>query len=600
MKRILLVLLILFLSGIHLMAQNQQGYWNRNTTLQPRRMPLPNNIKDIERVDLDNDGDPDVLKYTILDSIPVMWVDDDDDMKQTDMEGDMDSDCIFVDKNKDGKFAGPEDISIDWNDENLDNKADMQFVIENDRDKRGGFYWKSNLMMIIDDGEKDGDFNYIDWNLLVMRPWEHNGHSNFFTDYHGNNLFTKMSYSSFRISDFRFSWENPFIFWDYDNDGMSEMALRMIDLPKFRNQTKTDTLFRNTDDKLDVKFSEKINYVAIAYDLDNDNGQGNEFDFDMSLCFEGEGFSYSDQINKYKSLRGLPDADKLLFDPSWRQLKELVFPNRKTALDLTFNRGKWNKCRFVFDEDDDCNRWERVEFYEPKKLFVAGATKGGLDNNPQADVIGDRGEFDMDFSGKGNLYVGVFDGRIHLNGAEWGAWRIDQTALSFQGFGGLYDHWAGSRIEREPRKFGTVKYSDTDNNGFFDLIRYDLDGDTIFEESVSLKALNIDDKQPIISTAGLKYADFQHIFKKLTENNWARAQQAIEIAQKYGTTTDWYNFWKNPRTLHEKYDYAYWLNFYIYQDLRQLAKSKKDNLLVGQIDKAYYSGNWEAINNNQK
>jgi hypothetical protein len=559
-------------------------------------MPLPVNPDCIERCDLDKDGDPDCIRYIIVDSIPVMWIDDDDDMQWNDIEGDMDSDCLFIDKNRDGLFAGPWNISIDWNDEDGDHIADMQFIVENNSpDSRYGFDWRSNLMMIIDD-EKDGIFNYIDWNLGIIRPWEHNGHANFFTDYHGNTLFTKMSISSFRVSDFRFSWENPFIFWDYDGDGLSEMAVRMIDLPHFRQKNVKDSLFFNEDDEIDVRYSLKISYVSITYDLDNDNGQGNEFDFDFSLCFEGEGFDYSDQVNNYKSLRGLPVSDTLLYDPRWRQLNELIFPNRKTAIDLAFNRGNWNHCRLVFDEDDDCNRWERVELYDPKDPFITGPGKGGLDNNPQADVTGDRGEFDLDFSGSGNLYIGGFDGRIHLLGAEWGVWRIDQTALSFQEFGGLYDLWSPSRIQREPSKFGIVKYIDTDNNGFFDLIQYDLDGDTIFEESVSLKAMNIDDRQQVILTAGLNYTDFQDLFKNITEKQWEKAQQAIAAANKFGLSTGWYAFWKSPRTLWEKYDYAFWLDFYIYHDLRDLVKHSGITELVTLIDKAYFSGNWNLLN----
>jgi hypothetical protein len=596
MKKIYFFLVVLtIISGEVLLAQKQSGFWNYKTRLQPWRLPLPNDLNKIVREDINKDGKPEVIKYTILDSIPVMWVDDDGNMKWTDIEGDMVNDCLFIDRNKDGVFAGPWDISIDWDDENGDGKADMQFVVENgDPALRNGFDWKSNLMLIIND-DKDEVFSYIDWNLMDMRPWEHNGHANFFTNYHGNTMFTKMCASSFRVSDSRFSWENPFIFWDYDNDGMPEMALRMLDVPRFRPKNNQDPQFLNLDNKTDVLYSKRISYVAITYDLDNDNGQGNEFDFDMSLCFEGDGFEYSDQVNKYKSLRGLSDADKLIYDPSWRQLTELIFPNRQTALDLTFNRGRWNKCRFVFDEDDDCNRWERVELYEPKNIFVTGAGKGGLDNNPQADVIGDRGEFDMDFSGKGNLYVGGFDSRIHLYGAEWGAWRIDQTAFSFQGFGGLYDLWSPSRIQREPGKFGTVNYTDTDNNGFIDLIQYDLDGDTIFEESVSLKKLHIDDRQQVIKTSGVSYQDLQKLFKDITEKSWERAQQAIGIAQKNGLRTDWYAFMKSPRTLWEKYDYSYWLNYYIYNDLRQISKLKHDSTLTNRIDHAYYSGNWQEL-----
>lgn len=615
-KCLILLLFILSLTS-SLGVQAQLTYWNKQTTLQPRRLPLPDDLNKIIRIDLDKDGDPDVLKYTILGGIPVMWVDDDDNMKWTDLEGDMVNDCLFIDKNKDGKFAGAEDLSIKWVDNNSDGKADMEFVVENGSpDRRNAFDWKSNIIMILDD-DQNGIFKYIDWNLLATRAWEHNGHSNFFTDYSGNILFTKISASSFRISDLRYSWENPFMFWDFDHDGMSEMALRMLDIPYIRG-TKAgghisrvlkalvfrpgnrigkvnDSIFAKQSKEIDIVPSGQIYYVAVSYDLDNDNGQGNQLDFDMSLCFEGEGFKYSDQVNKFPKLRGLPAADTLLYDASWRKLTELIFPNRKTALDLTFNRGKWNDCFLVFDEDDDCNRWERVEFLEPENIFKIGAKNGGIDTNVQSDAAGDRGEFDEDFSGKGNLYLGAFDGKIHLLGADWGAWRIDQTAFSFQGFGGIYDLWGPGRTQIIPSKFGTIKYSDSDNNGFIDKIDSDINGDTIFETSVSLKALGIDDRQPVIHTAGLSYKDFNQIFKKMTEKNWSRAQQAVEIAEKNGISTAWYAFWKSPRTLQEKYDYAYWLNYYIYNDLRQMAVAKNETTRIELVDKAYYSGNWGLL-----
>ena len=93
----------------------------------------------------------------------------------------------------------------------------------------------------------------------------------------------------------------------------------------------------------------------------------------------------------------------------------------------------------------------------------------------------------------------------------------------------------------------------------------------------------------------MSYPDYQKLFKSITDKEWERAQFAISLAEKKGLITEWYAFWKNPRTLHEKYDYAFWLNFYIYQDLRQLAKTSGENFLVSQIDKAYYSGDWHRI-----
>lgn len=573
-----------------------QEYWNNKTQLTPFRLPLVIDKSKIEYIDLDKDGDPDVLKSFILGDVPIMWIDDDDDMQYGDTEGDTDNDCLLIDKDKDGVFAGPNDISIDWVDEDGDGIAEIQTVVWNKDGKRRGGMDGSDYMYMIDDGEKDNIKHNIQWTDVVLKCWQHNGHANFYQDYHGNNTFLKMHAASFRIKDLEYNWEVPFIFFDDDNDGLSEMAIRLLDTPKYRPSDNSDPKYHNENPEHDVFFTKKIDYAAHTYDLDNDNGPGNEFDFDMSILFKGEGFSYVDQVHKYKNLRGLPEADKFFFDPRWRQLDHLVYPDRHVAYNLIYEKGKWSSCWFVFDEDDDCNRWERVEFYEPKELFKIGMRKGGLDNNPQADPVGDRGEFDEDNSGKGNLYLSPFDGRIHLHGAEWGAWRIDQQANYFQGYGGLYDFTGYERNTGVPSAWATVKYSDSDNNGFFDVIEYDLDGDQIFEEKVSLKALGIDDRATVHETGKMKLTDYQQLFREATENIWNRSQKAIEVANKYKLNTAWYSFWKQPRSTHEKYAYGYWLNFYIYKDLRDLAV--RDNLpeLKTKLDKAYYSGDWSIVN----
>ena len=99
---------------------------------------------------------------------------------------------------------------------------------------------------------------------------------------------------------------------------------------------------------------------------------------------------------------------------------------------MIFRKGKWDYCWFVFDEDDDCNRWERVEFYYPYDLFKVGAAQGGLDSHKQADAAGDRGEFDQDNSGKGRLYLSPIDGKIHLFGAEWGPGALTKMQNAFR------------------------------------------------------------------------------------------------------------------------------------------------------------------------
>jgi len=590
MKRVILLFALSLLPFLT-EAQPKSEYWNRNTQLVPWRFPVAAEVK---HEDLDGDGDPDLIRAFINDSIPVIWIDDDDDMKWTDFEGDTDNDCLLVDSNRDGIFAGPFDFSSDKADENNDGIADLHLIAQNGGNKvRNYFDWEADFMIIIDQ-EKDNIQHFTDWNSIRMQAWEHNGHSNFFEDYHGNTLFLKMHASTFRIDDLRYSWENPFLFYDTDKDGRSEWTIRLIDTPHFRPKEGNDEKFAATDPEKDVIYSRLIDWVGIAWDLDNDNGQGNEFDFDMSLRFTGPGFGYSDQVHRFKKLRGLEEANKLMFDSRWRKMDELIYPGHEAAWPLIFGQGEWNECRLVFDEDDDCNRWERVEFYDPKNLFKTGRNNGGLDHNGQADTAGDRGEFDLDNSGKGNLYIGAFDGRIHLFGAEWGAWRTDQTAFSFQGFGGLYDRWKGSRLQRDPLGFATIRYSDTDNNGFFDQFEYDLDGDTLFEEKISLKALGLTDITTVIPTSTMDYDDFRKLFRKVAENQFKSAGEAVSAAKKLGVNPDWYAFWMKPRTLHEKYEFGFWLNFYLYRDMRQWAAAfRKEWVRI--IDKAYYSGDWKLL-----
>jgi hypothetical protein len=586
------IAIILLLTCLISSVTYGQDYWNTRTQLLPWRFPIPAG-QQVKHVDLDNDGDPDLI-YTFINSIPVVWIDDDDDMKWTDFEGDTDNDCVLIDLNRDGIFAGPGDLSVDWADEDGDGIADIQIVASNGGlNNRYFFDWEADFMIFID-LEKDNIKHFIDWNDIKMYAWDRTGHSNFYADYHGNTLFLKMHASTFRINDMRYSWENPFLFFDPDKDGLSEWTIRMQDTPYFRQKDGNNEKFSDVSSDIDVIFSESITSVAMAWDLDNDNGQGNEFDFDMTIQFSGPGFNYSDQVHRYKSLRGLKEANALMYDSRWRKLDELIYPDHKTAWDLIFKKGNWTTCRFSFDEDDDCNRWERVELYNSRgDLFKIGKNKGGLDSNPQADAAGDRGEFDQDNSGKGNLYIGAFDGRIHLYGAEWGAWRIDQGASSFQGFGGLYDPHGSDRIQKEPERFATVKYTDSDNNGFFDLLEYDLDGDGVFEEKISLIELGINDVTTVVNTSEMGYNDFRKLFRQVAEKQFSSAGEAIKLAKSLDVNPDWYAFWMSPRTLHEKYDYGFWLNFYLYRDMRQAASSMNNNELVRKLDKAYYSGNWK-------
>ena len=578
----------LLLSAQGLSAQTdgsgKKEYWNANTLLIPYRLPpAPAGYKPTY-IDLDGDGDPDILRTVTANGIPVQWIDDDDDMQYGDLEGDTDNDCLMIDRNKDGVYGGYGDLIIDWVGEDEDGNPAMQVVVDNipeaNRMKTGNGHY-----MWVVDTDKDDVFNYIDWNTFTLRCWIHNGLSDFYEDYNGNSTFMKIHSTTERVNDVRMNWENPFLFYDPDNDGLTEMAIRFCDSPKIVKE----------NGQANSVLSGNIDWVSVSMDTDNDNAPGNEFDFDMTIHFTGPGFNYENQKHINKNLRGLPEADTFFLDARWRKLPELLYPDHDAAWDLTFKEGKWDKVWFTYDEDDDCNRWERVELYQPRDPFKVGKNQGGIDNNGQADPAGDRGEWDEDNSGHGQLYVSPIDGKIHLYGAEWGCWRIDQNARYYQGMGGIYDGYGPKRIETEPTVFPTVKYTDTDNNGFFDLMEFDLDGDKVFEQRLSMKELGLDDRCQVINTASMKYEDFVDLESKVSDAMWKNAEKAVEVAKTKKLNTKWYALMLQPKSTRERYHYGFWLQFYLYNDLKDLAERTNDKALASVIDKAYLQGKWELI-----
>ena len=545
------------------------------------RMPLPPPGFKPKLEDLNGDGKPEAIYSMTGDSVPILWIDDDRDMKWTDIEGDMDNDCLLIDRNKDGIYGGDGDLVIDWVDSDNDGKADLQIVMDYPA-VHATEVWPNGHVMILLDTDKDNIFNYIDWNTYQIKSWNKSGRAAFYTDYSGQSAFTKMHVATYNMGDLRLNWENPFLFYDPDKDGLSEMAVRLLDSPSVKDKKASWNGYVN------MQLEGVIDWVSISVDLDNDNAPGNDFDFDFTLGLRGGGFDYMDQVHVFKNMRGLPEADKFFMDPRWRQMNELIYPDHKNAFDLIFNRGKWESAHFVYDEDDDCHRWERVEFYEALDPFKVGAGIGGLDHNTQADAAGDRGEWDMDCSGKGNLYISPLDGRLHLYGAEWGCWRVDQNTEYYQGWDRLW-------INKNPKKFATVKYTDKNGNGFLDYVEYDMDGDGKFETVFDLKALGIDDRAKLIDVSSFTYRDYTKMMKRMSDGIWERAQTAVRVAHKYGLNTSWYAWWIEALSMREKYHRGYWLQYYLFQDLMNYGLRIGDKDLQQKLVVAYCSGNWKSL-----
>jgi hypothetical protein len=568
----------------------QQFCLRETDPASPRHSKLTKPSDEIIRTDLDGDGDPDVLECW-WNGHRARWIDENDDMKWTDVRGDISGDSVQIDFDGDGYYDGPSDMNIKWIDDDGDGRADAQIVTINpsaeQRTIRAGF---SHYMVFVD-VDHDGVLGYIDWTKFDWtKPdignWRTTGRGNFSPDYNGNSIFLKQHLPAWAVTDPRLNWENPFAFYDFDHDGCTEMAIRLLDTAEGEDPRRT--------------YSGKDNEAYVTYDLDNDSQKDNEFDFDMSLRFTssdpkhpGEKLDYSRYSDKHKirAPQWVLDAHLYRYD-NYRRIDDWCYVTHDKAYDEIW-KVKWGQCWFVFDEDDDDHRWERVELYYPQGDVYStkrwkeepDRSKAGISGHPQADSLGDRGEWDEDNSGRGKLYVGKWDHKLHLYGAERGAWLVD--------YGGKY--WGagpvvvgGSSKENAPQVEEVVQYRDTDNNGFIDEVTYDYDGDKTVDLKVSLLG---EDKCDLIDPGELKWQGMHELFAKISEDSFQEALILYRAAWKAGLTTPELADLAIASSTAEKYDHGYWLKEKIFRMVDKRVSGEQQ----AQLRKSYFDGDYSKV-----
>ena len=374
----------------------------------------------VVRRDIDGDGKPDMVERW-WNGKRVRWLDENGDLRPTDARGDQVADVLQVDMDGDGTYDGVNDQNVKWADNDGDGRADVQAWSTQPPVWGEGGKWstaESHWMLFLD-VEKDGVLGWQDWRKFDFGEsnWAHDEPAHWKPDYHGDALFMKIHRPPQALPDPRLNWENPFAFYDTDGDGLTEMAMRWLD-PMTPVEKGLSPL------------SGILNEAFLTFDLDNDSGKGNEIDYDMSLRgIGGPGVPYRSMGQSYPALRGNPKFDRCFQWGNWRQVDQLFFMPHDKSYDAFFGAG-WKTTYFVYDEDDDDHRWERVEMYYPMHGFggpeevdiwstkrwrngnyaqlemADEGQKPGLGGHPQADSLGDRGEFDRDNSGGGKLYVG--------------------------------------------------------------------------------------------------------------------------------------------------------------------------------------------------
>jgi len=583
--------------------------------LRKTALKSTNPSDEIVHLDINKDGKPDILERW-WNGKRVRWLDENGDMLPTDTRGDQVGDVLQIDKNGDGLYDGPNDINIKWADNDGDGQADLEaFVTQSP--EWGPDKWNAaeSHWMVYIDVEKDGVLGWLDWTKFDFGNdnWGYTGTNDWLPDYNGNSIFLKVHRPPQSLPDPRLNWENPFAFFDFDNDGLSEMAMRWLDpVPPL--------------DKDQTKLTGVLNEAFVTFDLDNDSTKGNETDYDLSLRGAGgPGVPYQTFVHKYPALKGNPKFDGCFQWNNWRRIDELKYMPHEKSYDAFFTAG-WKTLYFVFDEDDDDHRWERVEMYYPMHGFggpkdidiystkrwrrsnyaeqdmVAENEKPGLSGHPQADSLGDRGEFDEDNSGGGKLYVGVFDRKLHLAGAEWGAWTVDKNAEYHGGVKTPSPRPSAPRVEE------VVKYTDTDNNGFLDTVEYDYDGDRKVDFKLSLldyksSAQPHPDVVTLIDTHKEGWKGLNILFGSISNQSFQEALSVYRAAWRRGLTTPEMDKLASAGSIGERYDHGYWLKEKVFrqirmrlQQVRQAEPGKSSSLdkLEKDLARLYYTGQFEA------
>ena len=577
-------------------------FQNGNSDLRKTALKSSTPSDEIVRLDINNDGKPDILERW-WNSKRVRWLDENGDMLPTDTRGDQVADVMQIDKNGDGLYDSSLDISIKWADNDGDGRADLQAFVTQGREWSNGKYdaGESHWMVFVD-VEKDGVLGWLDWATYDFGNdnWGYTGTTDWLPDYNGNAVFLKVHRPPQSLPDPRLNWENPFAFFDFDADGASEMAIRWLDpVPPL--------------DKDVTKLTGVLSEAFATFDVDNDSTKGNETDYDMSLRGAGgPGIPYRSFVHKYPALKGNPKFDGCFQWNNWRHIDELIYMPHEKSYDSFFT-ARWASMYFVFDEDDDDHRWERVEMYYPMHGFggpkeidlystkkwrrsnyaelamVAENERPGISGHPQADSLGDRGEFDEDNSGGGKLYVGVFDRKLHLAGAEWGAWTVDKNAEFHGGNKTPSPKPLAQRVEE------VVKYTDTDQNGFLDTIEYDYDGDRTIDLKVSLLDYRTasnphPDVVPLIDTHKEHWQGLNGWFGKIANQSFQEALMAYRAAWRRGLTTPEIDKLAFASAIGERYDHGYWLKEKIFREIRARIRQTP---LEKELTRLYYTGQFE-------
>jgi len=371
----------------------------RNEEMMRRARDLPEGQR--RWLDPDRDGDPDLILFRDRGAI-VVALDDDDDAEAGDPAPDEDSDCLVVDLDADGS---PDRVL-----DNFDDDADGDPDRAHHYYLHGGWFGSRVGLVLI--------WDYSDNN----RMWhlEHYSYSQgscqWQCDFGGNEGFSIFIHDR-KANEWAADWECPFYFYDPDEDGLAEVALRL------------------------EGHGRRMRALRFSMNADNDVTPGQPYDYDFAIVALGP-VELPEEWLVRSPLRTGQTGPYLGYDRARDAVRKLP----------------WSKALLAWDENDrNVDPYDRGEHERWEGVINSRYRDFPQIGGPPCGVLNKRYELDADNSGGLKLYASAVDGRLHLFGAEVGSYLADTDG------------------DGKPDR--AVEYEDTDGDGFFDRWTHDTDAD---------------------------------------------------------------------------------------------------------------------------
>ncbi len=373
--------------------------------------------------DTDNDGQADELWYMDtrkrhnVDPLLVRVIDEDGDLVETG-RGDLDSDCYFWDHNADGYI----DVVTDYQDDDGDGDVDQMGVFYDKRwpDKKDDLtvWWSVDIG---DDNLLWYDVNGTYYQSLCQ--WR--------THFSGDELFHQ-----FRLTEDDSKWvnvwEDPFAFYDPDNDLCSELVVRICAVGH--------------------------NVKSLRYSIDaDDDAHGratHDYDFSVTALPPEEGLSSDGWSTETLVIRGIETHPALPWSKTQRFSQHASWAKAMLT---------WDEINSNTDENvdrDPNERWEGILNHASKHGDFPQV--GG----PPCSALNNRVEVSHAPASPLRLYLDRADHRLHLLGAEYGYLDMDYN------FDGAVD--------------ATYVWIDDDGDGVLNKRAADIDADGTIDFETSM------------------------------------------------------------------------------------------------------------------